>query len=77
MLTISRQDIVGEYLQDFSEQSRYLKLPVDGYMDLLGIEPNSYKMLLLMQSIIQNIVLYVQLSLVDKVRLTLQILLDN
>jgi hypothetical protein len=41
MLTISRQDIVGEYLQDFSEQSRYLKLPVDGYMDLLGIEPNS------------------------------------
>ena len=41
MLTISRQDIVGDYLQDFSEQSRYLKLPVDGYMDLLGIEPNS------------------------------------
>lgn len=41
MLTISRQDIVGEYLQEFNEQDRYLKLPVDGYMDLLGIEPNS------------------------------------
>lgn len=41
MLTISRQDIVGEYLQDFSEQDRYLKLPVNGYMDLLGIQPNS------------------------------------
>lgn len=41
MLTISRQDIVGEYLQDFSEKERYLKLPVDGYMDLLGIQPNS------------------------------------
>lgn len=41
MLTISRQDIVGEYLQDFAEQDRYLKLPVDGYMDLLGIQPNS------------------------------------
>jgi len=41
MLTISRQDIVGDYLQDFAEQDRYLKLPVNGYMDLLGIEPNS------------------------------------
>jgi hypothetical protein len=41
MLTISREDIVGEYLMDYNEQARYLKLPVDGYMDLLGIEPNS------------------------------------
>lgn len=41
MLTISREDIVGDYLMDYNEQARYLKLPVDGYMDLLGIEPNS------------------------------------
>ena len=41
MLTISREDIVGDYLMDYNEAVRYLKLPVDGYMDLLGIEPNS------------------------------------
>jgi hypothetical protein len=41
MLTISREDIVGEYLMDYNEQARYLKLPVEGYMDLLGIQPNS------------------------------------
>ena len=41
MLTISREDIVGDYLMDYNEAARYLKLPVDGYMDLLGIEPNS------------------------------------
>ena len=41
MLTISREDIVGEYLMDYNEQSRYIKLPVTSYMDLLGITPNS------------------------------------
>ena len=41
MLTISREDIVGEYLMEYNEQSRYIKLPVTGYMDLLGIKPNS------------------------------------
>ncbi len=41
MLTISREDIVGEYLMDYDEASRYLKLPVTGYMELLGISPNS------------------------------------
>ena len=41
MLTISREDIVGEYLMEYNEQARYLKLPVTGYMDLLGIQPNS------------------------------------
>jgi phage terminase large subunit len=41
MLTISREDIVGEYLMEYSEQSRYIKLPVTSYMDLLGIKPNS------------------------------------
>ncbi len=41
MLTISREDVVGEYLMEYNEQSRYIKLPVTGYMDLLGITPNS------------------------------------
>ena len=29
MLTISREDIVGEYLMDYNEQARYLNLPVE------------------------------------------------
>ena len=40
MLEISRKDIVEEYLMDFKED-RFIKLPIDGYMDLLGIEPNT------------------------------------
>ena len=40
MLEISRKDIVDDYLMDFNED-RFIKLPIDGYMDLLGIQPNS------------------------------------
>lgn len=39
MLEISRADIVGDYLQDYSKTSRFIKLPIDPYMDLLGITP--------------------------------------
>ena len=41
MLTLSREDIVPDYLMDFQEQDRFIKLPIDGYMELLGITPNS------------------------------------
>ena len=40
MLEISRTDIEPKGLMDFGE-NRFIKLPIDGYMELLGIEPNS------------------------------------
>ena len=40
MLEISRKDVVSDELMSFDER-RFIKLPIDGYMDLLGIEPNS------------------------------------
>ena len=40
MLEISRKDVTAEELMSFDER-RFIKLPIDGYMDLLGIEPNS------------------------------------
>ena len=41
MIQISRKDIVHENLMNFQEANRFIKLPIDGYMDLLGIQPNS------------------------------------
>ena len=43
MLEISRKDIEPSDLMNFGE-NRFIKLPIDGYMDLLGIEPNSTQM---------------------------------
>ena len=40
MLEISRKDIEPTDLMNFGE-NRFIKLPIDGYMELLGIEPNS------------------------------------
>ena len=40
MLEISRKDVLHEDLMTFGE-NRFIKLPVGGYMELLGIEPNS------------------------------------
>ena len=40
MIDISRKDILSESLMEFDE-SRFIKLPIEGYLDLLGIEPNS------------------------------------
>ena len=39
MLEISRKDIVGDRLMEYSPEERFLKLPVEGYMDLLNIRP--------------------------------------
>lgn len=40
MITISRKDIVSDELMAFDER-KFIKLPIDGYMDLLGVQPNS------------------------------------
>ena len=40
MIDISRKDIMSESLMEFDE-SRFIKLPIEGYLDLLGIEPNT------------------------------------
>ena len=40
MLDISRTDIEQEYIMKFGED-RFVKLPIDGYMELLGISPNT------------------------------------
>lgn len=39
MLKISRADITGDYLLEYPKDKRFLKLPIQGYLDLLGIEP--------------------------------------
>jgi len=40
MIDISRKDILSDSLMQFSDE-RFIKLPIEGYLDLLGIEPNS------------------------------------
>ena len=39
MLEISRSDVVGSQLMNYSTEERFLKLPVEGYLDLLGVDP--------------------------------------
>ena len=41
MIEISRTDIVHDYLMDLSPENRFIKLPIEGYLELLGINPNS------------------------------------
>ena len=38
-IEISRKDILSEYICDYSPEDKFLKLPVEPYMDLLGITP--------------------------------------
>lgn len=38
-IEISRADITGDYFLDFPKETRYLKLPVEPYLELLGITP--------------------------------------
>jgi len=40
MLDISRKDILSEDLMQFGD-NRFIKLPIEGYMELLGISPNT------------------------------------
>ena len=41
MLDVSRTDIVSNSFMDFPTSERFIKLPIDSYLDLLGITPNS------------------------------------
>ena len=41
MIEISRTDVESKYLMDIPSEDRFVKLPIQGYLDLLGIEPNS------------------------------------
>jgi len=36
---ISRRDLVSQHIVDFQSETRFLKLPVDPYLDLLGVTP--------------------------------------
>ena len=40
MIQVSRTDILSDGLMKFND-NRFIKLPIDGYMDLLGITPNT------------------------------------
>tara|TARA_E500000178_G_scaffold87697_1_gene86465 strand:- start:940 stop:2238 length:1299 start_codon:yes stop_codon:yes gene_type:complete len=40
LIDISRKDIISTELMAFDER-KFIKLPIDGYMDLLGVTPNS------------------------------------
>ena len=39
MLEISRSDVVGTELMEYSPEERFIKLPVKPYLDLLNIDP--------------------------------------
>ena len=41
MIEISRSDIVSDYLMEFDKEERFIKLPINSYLELLGIEPNT------------------------------------
>ena len=38
-IEISRKDIVAEELFEYQSETRFLKLPVSPYLEMLGIEP--------------------------------------
>ena len=40
MIQISRTDVLSDGLMKFDDR-RFIKLPIDGYMDLLGVTPNT------------------------------------
>jgi len=41
LIEISRSDIVSDYLMNYETEERFIKLPIEGYLDLLGIKPNT------------------------------------
>ena len=41
MLDISRKDILSDTFMEFPTSERFIKLPIDSYLDLLGITPNT------------------------------------
>ena len=41
MIEVSRSDVVQDYLMDINPETRFIKLPIDGYLDLLNVVPNT------------------------------------
>ena len=41
MIEVSRKDIVYNDLDVYNSEERFIKLPIHGYLDLLGITPNT------------------------------------
>ena len=39
MIEISRKDIISDYICEYTQEDKFLKLPIDPYLDLLGITP--------------------------------------
>ena len=47
MLDVSRKDILSKSMMDFNPTDRFIKLPIDSYLDLLGVSPNSAQIALI------------------------------
>ena len=58
-IQISRADITGDVLHDLQSETRFLKLPVDPYLDLLGITPLPSQVAIINRLIILSIDSYV------------------
>tara|TARA_B100000575_G_scaffold227613_1_gene188354 strand:+ start:9100 stop:10401 length:1302 start_codon:yes stop_codon:yes gene_type:complete len=41
LIEISRSDIVSDYLMEYHDDERFIKLPIESYLQLLGIIPNT------------------------------------
>ena len=41
MIEVSRKDILHDSLVEYNPEKRFIKLPINGYLDLLGIQPNT------------------------------------
>ena len=41
MIEVSRSDVVSDYLMDMNPETRFIKLPIEGYLDLLNVIPNT------------------------------------
>ena len=41
MIEVSRSDVVQDYLMDMNPETRFIKLPIEGYLDLLNVIPNT------------------------------------
>ena len=47
MLDISRKDILSGSIMDFDAATRFIKLPISEYLNLLGTTPNSAQVALI------------------------------
>jgi len=41
LIEVSRSDVVQDYLMDMNPETRFIKLPIEGYLDLLNVTPNT------------------------------------